>query len=392
MLALLLGLAVGLAAAPAVRWLRRKAAVNPDDPSLQEPMVTTQLEAAVDLLRAAAFVAGPYDEVLHSNPQARTLGLVRGNRISLDGLLEDVRGVRQTQRPRATSLTVRREPGTPPLELAVRMTAVGNGMVLVIADDRSAQLRADEIKRDFVANVSHELKTPVGAIRVLAEAVEQAADDPEAVARFSSRMIVESERLSELVQQIIELSRLQSEDPLTQSEVVELDDVAAAAVGYCRELANSRSVVLTLTGTDVLRVVGDADQLTSAVVNLIQNAINYSDTGARVAVSTRQVEESGDRFVEISVADNGIGIRQEELERIFERFYRVDYARSRSQGGTGLGLSIVKHTVAAHGGTVNVWSKVGQGSTFTLRLPAYEEAPSVEPTPTASLTQPGGMP
>ncbi len=391
-LALALGLAIGLSAAPVVRWLKRKAAVNPDDKSLRVPTVSAQLESAVDLLRAASFVAGPYDEVLHSNPQARTLGLVRGNRISLDALLEDVRQVRQDERARGTSLTVRREPGTPPLELAVRLSSVGDGMVLVIADDRSAQLRADEIKRDFVANVSHELKTPVGAIRVLAEAVERAADDPQAVARFSARMIVESERLSELVQQIIELSRLQSEDPLTASEVVEIDDVVSASVGYCRELANSRSVALTVAGTEDLQVVGDADQLTSAVVNLIQNAINYSDPGVRVAVSTRQVEDAGDRFVEISVADNGIGIRPEDLERIFERFYRVDYARSRSQGGTGLGLSIVKHTVAAHGGTVNVWSKVGQGSTFTLRLPALDGTHAAQAAAAEPPTEPGGTP
>ncbi len=387
-LALALGLAIGLSAAPVVRWLKRKAAVNPDDKSLRVPTVSAQLESAVDLLRAASFVAGPYDEVLHSNPQARTLGLVRGNRISLDALLEDVRQVRQDERARGTSLTVRREPGTPPLELAVRLSSVGDGMVLVIADDRSAQLRADEIKRDFVANVSHELKTPVGAIRVLAEAVERAADDPQAVARFSARMIVESERLSELVQQIIELSRLQSEDPLTASEVVEIDDVVSASVRYCR-LANSRSVAVA--GTEDLQVVGDADQLTSAVVSLIQNAINYSDPRVQVAVNTRQVEDAGDRFVEISVADNGIGIRPRTWNASSSAS-TASTTPSRSQGGTGLGLSIVKHTVAAHGGTVNVWSKVGQGSTFTLRLPALDGTHAAQAAAAEPPTEPGGTP
>ena len=153
-----------------------------------------------------------------------------------------------------------------------------------------------------------------------------------------------------------------------------VDDVIADAAMQCQELAASSSIALTTSGTPALRVLGDAEQLTSAVVNLITNAINYSDPGGRVAVSSRLAQDSDDGYVEISVADNGIGIRSEELERIFERFYRVDFARSRDSGGTGLGLSIVKHVIGAHGGTVNVWSKVGQGSTFTLRLPALDQA------------------
>lgn len=384
-LAALLGLILGLAYAPVLGWLRRRARVDPASLAEQPPTMTEQLEQAVDLLRSAAFVAGPYDEVLHSNPQARTLGLVRSNRVAIDELLELVRQARHQQRVVSTLLRLRREPGTPVMELAVRISGMAGGLVLVIADDRSAQVRTDEIKRDFVANVSHELKTPVGAIRVLAEAVEQAADDPPAVQRFADRMIHESERLSELVQQIIELSRLQSDDPLLTPSEVSVDDVVAAAAAQCGELAASHSVTLTTSGTPGLRVLGSEAQLTSALVNLITNAISYSDSGARVAVSVRLAQDSDDDFVEISVADNGIGIRAEELERIFERFYRVDYARSRAKGGTGLGLSIVKHILGAHGGTVNVWSRVGQGSTFTLRLPAHDEA---IPAPTATDAQP----
>lgn len=373
-LAIALGLAIGLAYAPVLRWIKRRAQVA-DDSVLEVPAeVSGQLAAAVDLLRAASLVAGPYDEVLHSNPQARALGLVRGNRVAPDELLELVRSVRQRGQAMSTMLRVHREFGAPKLELAVRVSAIEGGIVLVIADDRSAQLRTDEIKRDFVANVSHELKTPVGAIRVLAEAVAQAADDPDAVRRFAMRMCHESERLSELVQQIIELSRLQSDDPLLQADVVELDDVIDTAIGQCRDVAASRDVTLTTAGSPGLRVMGDAEQLVSAVANLVMNAINYSDTGTRVVVSSRHSDDDDDNFAEIAVADNGIGIRPEELDRIFERFYRVDYARSRDQGGTGLGLSIVKHVVGAHGGTVNVWSKPGQGSTFTLRLPTYEES------------------
>lgn len=378
MLATLLGLVVGIACAPLLVWVRRRAEagaeVGDEQPAEQAPAVCDQLRAAIDLLRAAALVAGPHDEVLHSNPQGRTLGRVRGNRIANGDLLDRVRQARRQGQVVSTVLTVRREPGTPLLEFAVRLSALADGLVLVIADDRSAQLRTDEIRRDFVANISHELKTPVGALQVLAEAVEQAAGDQAAVQRFSGRMIHESKRLGELIQQIIELSRLQSDDPLVQPTEVSVDDVIAAAVLRCRELAASRSVSLTTAGTPGLAIRGNEEQLTSAVVNLVQNAIGYSDPGARVAVSSRAGSQGGADFVEISVADNGIGMRSEELERIFERFYRVDYARSRAQGGTGLGLSIVKHVVGAHGGTVAVWSKLGQGSTFTLRLPVHEDA------------------
>ena len=373
LIAALLGLVLGLAYAPTLAWLRRRAELDAGEPE-QVPVVSEQLAQAVDLLRSAALVAGPYDEVLHSNPQARTLGLVRGNRVAPDELLDLVRQVRQQRRVLGTVLRLPRELGTPQLELAVRLRGLSGGMVLVVADDRSAQVRTEEIKRDFVANVSHELKTPVGAIRVLAEAVEQASDDPEAVQRFASRMIHESDRLGGLIRQIIELSRLQSDEPLLHPSEVVVDDVIAAAAGQCRELAASSSIGLTASGTPGLRVLGDEEQLTSAVVNLITNAINYSDPGGRVAVSSRLAQDSDDGYVEISVADNGIGIRSDELDRIFERFYRVDFARSRDSGGTGLGLSIVKHVIGAHGGTVNVWSKVGQGSTFTLRLPALDPA------------------
>ena len=372
LLATVLGLAIGLGVGPAMAWVRRRAQAD----QVAEPQsasVSAQLAAAIDLLHAAALVAGPSDEVLHANSQSRAVGLVRGDRVAPGELLELVRDARSGGQVTGKLLRLRREPGVPRLELAVRSSALEGGVVLVIADDRSAEVRADEIKRDFVANVSHELKTPVGAIQVLAEAVEQAAGDPEAVHRFAGRMISESERLTELIRQIIELSRLQSDDPLLQPVEVDIDRVVAAAVGQCRDLASSRSVTLNAAGSAGLLVLGDPEQLISALVNLILNGINYSDPGARVSVTSREVSDASDRFVELSVTDNGIGVKSEDLQRIFERFYRVDYARSRATGGTGLGLSIVKHIAGAHGGTVDVWSKVGQGSTFTLRLPASHE-------------------
>lgn len=373
LLAGLIGLLIGLTVGGFVCFLVGRRSREQEQLAVT-PALSQQLMAAVDLVRGAAIIVDAADHVLHATAPSRTSGLVRGNRIGEPGLVELVHKVRETGLPIGTSLAIPTDSVTAGTrELAVRAAPLENGLLLIIADDRSAQARADEIKRDFTANVSHELKTPVGALKVLAEAVEQAADDPKAVRHFASRMAQESDRLSELVRQIIELTRLQSADPLARADAVNLDDIVDVACARNQEAAASRNVTITQAGARDLRVLGDEEQLTSALSNLIQNAINYSDPGARVAVSTRKVVESDDEFVEISVADNGIGIRPEELERIFERFYRIDYARSRDSGGTGLGLSIVKHIMAAHGGAVNVWSKVGQGSTFTLRLPSLIE-------------------
>ena len=252
-----------------------------------------------------------------------------------------------------------------------------DGMVLVFADDSSVRQRTDDIKRDFIANVSHELKTPVGAMRVLAEAVQQAVDDPRAVERFSERMISEADRLNGLVAQIIELSRLQSHDPLFLPGPVNLDEVLATAIDHCRELADARQMTLNVSGQSGLCLPGNTEQLVSAVENLVTNAITYSEDRARVAITTRMVVVDEESMVEIRVADNGIGISPEEQQRVFERFYRVDDARSRASGGSGLGLAIVKHIVGAHGGTISLWSSPGQGSTFTILLPALAAEPEV---------------
>ena len=255
--------------------------------------------------------------------------------------------------------------------LVVHVAPLGEDLVVVLADDQTTARRVEETRRDFIANTSHELKTPIGAISLLAEAVEDAADDPQAVRRFATRMGIESARLSDLVSQIIELSRLQSDNPLTTPEVVEVDDVLAEAVDRSRVDADRHDVTLTIAGTPGCRVLGNARQLGVAVGNLVENAVIYSDAGARVVVAAQVEARSDDDYVEITVSDTGIGIPPAEQRRIFERFYRVDYARSRANGGTGLGLSIVSHIAAAHGGQVSVWSQPGRGSTFTLRLPGH---------------------
>jgi two-component system sensor histidine kinase SenX3 len=254
-------------------------------------------------------------------------------------------------------------------------------LTLVLVDDRTRERRVEEIRRDFAVNVSHELKTPVGAIALLSEAVSEAANDPEAVQRFAARMRTESERLSRLVQQIVELSRVQGDEPLDEVEVVAVDFLAERALDRVRVDAADKSIELTFAGSFGLEVAGNADQLAVALGNLVENAVAYSSSGTRVTISARPNAAT----VEISVIDQGPGIASRELDRIFERFYRVDPARARTTGGTGLGLSIVKHIAATHGGDVHVWSAEGQGSTFTLALPALEPAPSIaaeSPLPT----------
>ena len=330
-----------------------------------------ELRDVLDTIQSGAVLVGPHDEILIVNEAGVALNLARGSRVGFPELLELVRQVRASQTPYRGPVARELHPGAERLELATRISPMVDENVLVIAEDESTQKRVEAVRRDFVANISHELKTPIGAISVLAEAIDAAKDDPESVERFVGRMQLETARLAELVNQIIDLSRLQSTDPLLSREVVDVAEVVAEAVSRCQERATKRGVSLMLARTTHASVLGDRWQLADAVTNLVQNAINYSDERARVTLSILPVTADGDEFVEVKVSDNGIGIKPEDQERVFERFYRVDYGRSRQSGGTGLGLSIVRHIANAHGGTVRVWSRPGQGSTFTVRLPAY---------------------
>jgi two-component system sensor histidine kinase SenX3 len=252
-------------------------------------------------------------------------------------------------------------------------------LLLALVEDRTQAIRIDEIRRDFVANVSHELKTPVGALSLLAEAVLDASDDPEAVRRFAGRMQQESGRLTRLVQEIIDLSRLQYDDPVESPEPVKVDEIVVSALDRSRVDAENRHIRLASGGQPGLQVLGNESQLVVALGNLVENAVAYSEPHTQVAVGVR----TAGQLVEITVTDQGVGIDESDLDRIFERFYRVDPARSRATGGTGLGLSIVKHVAASHGGDVAVWSSRGAGSTFTLRLPLHAESPDT-PTPEAT--------
>ncbi|MCO6631338.1 two-component sensor histidine kinase [Cutibacterium avidum] len=335
--------------------------------------VDPTLARALDLATEAAVIVGPHDEVLHTTVGARSMELVRGSRIADAALLNLVRTARREDRDIVDTMELKRASTGANLILTVRVGPLdGHGNAIISAADSSRHIRLAETRRDFVANVSHELKTPIGAVSILAEAIEGAADDPDAVRHFSQRLTAESTRLSALVTQIIDLSRLQADEPLLRAEPVSVADIVDEAVSRHRELATTREVSLVARCDDDLWVLGDQSQLTEAIANLVQNAIVYSEPKARVAVSARRVHDVDTDVIEIAVADNGIGIGDADQERIFERFYRVDYSRSRENGGTGLGLSLVKHTCQAHGGSVDVWSKLGQGSTFTLRLPTLD--------------------
>ncbi|WP_395690851.1 sensor histidine kinase [Nocardioides sp.] len=331
-----------------------------------EPAVPDGVAAVLSVLRSSAVLVDDSDTVLKASAPAYAMGLVRGTVLVSDELAELVRQVRRDGQIRETELLMSR-PAASPRHVTARVAPLGARLVLALVEDRTRERRVEAVRRDFVANVSHELKTPVGAIRLLAEAVHDAADDPDAVRRFSDRMLTESDRLSRLVQQVIELSRLQGDEPLDHPVSVDIDEVVKIAVDTSAIDADAKRISVVTGGTPHLAVFGNEEQVMAAVANLVANAVSYSDPDATVLISTKV---DGD-MVEISVVDQGIGIPPGEIDRIFERFYRVDPARHRSTGGTGLGLSIVKHVAATHGGDVRVWSVEGQGSTFTLTLPRH---------------------
>ena len=385
-----IALIVGLLLGAALTWLvsRRPAPPELDDFQDQPSVVPAGVGEVLAILPSSAVVVGPHDEVLRSSSPARTLGLVRGSRVAVPEVLELVRQVRRTQEIETLDVEIERGTQAASTYFSVRVAPMRDGLILILAEDQTAARRIEETRRDFVANVSHELKTPIGAISLLAEAVQDAADDPPAVRKFAGRMAVESDRLIALVSQIIDLSRLQADEPLAEPSVVDIDRVLCDAVDRCRVEADRRQVSLSVAGAKGCQVLGDARQLGVAVNNLVENALIYSDPGARVVVAARQQARSDDDYVEITVSDNGIGIGSTDLERIFERFYRVDYARSRANGGTGLGLSIVKHIAATHGGEVSVWSQPHQGSTFTIRIPAHLHAGPAEQAEHRSAASP----
>jgi two-component system sensor histidine kinase SenX3 len=338
------------------------------------PTIPDGVDQVLDVLESAGVVLDPSNNVLRASPGALAMGLVRQQSLVHPELLELAASVRRGGEPLVDEVTLARGPfGDSTLRLHVRVARLGTRFVLLLAEDRTEAHRLDEVRRDFVANISHELKTPIASVSLLAEALDQAADEPEQVRRFAGRLSVEAARLAHITSEVIELSRLQARDALRPDRLVRVDKVIAAAVDQNRVVAGGKQVEVAVRASTKAEVYGDQALLIVAVHNLIANAIAYSNPGGRVGVGAKV---DGD-VVEIAVTDQGIGIDADELERVFERFYRVDQARSRNTGGSGLGLSIVKHTVQNHGGDVRVWSQPGRGSTFMIRLPRAEAA--IEP-------------
>ena len=369
-----LGVAIGFLFA----GRRRPPVLPPERPSAPVPAVPAAIlpGQVLEVLRHGVVVVDRDERVVLVNPAARAMGILATDRLAFEELTRLVRACtdgsvtvhgavdlpmgRLGREPIALSVTAVPLPGD------VRVAAVA-----LLLDDVTETRRLEAVRRDFVANVSHELKTPVGALTLLAEAVQEAADDPDAVQRFAGRMQHESARLGRLVRELIELSRLQGAEPLPGSDEVVVGALLDEAQDRTRLAAEKGGISVVARYSDDLIVRGNESQLTMAITNLVDNAIAYSPRGTRVAVSARAAEDPERQHpcVEISVSDQGLGIAEAEVTRVFERFYRVDPARSRATGGTGLGLAIVKHVATNHGGTVSVWSVEGAGSTFTIRLP-----------------------
>ena len=330
------------------------------------PAVPDGVSQVIDALESAGVVLDPSNNVVKASPGALATGLVSQQVLVHSELIDLVNTVRSTGEPIVQPVQLARGPfGDASMHFLVRVARLGSRYILLLAEDHSETFRLDEVRRDFIANISHELKTPIGAIALLSEALDPAADDPEQVRRFAKRLHTEAARLTRITREIIELSRLQAADTLLSAELLDVDHLIASAIDQNHVQAELRGTTLVKGGAKHVHVFGDEALLIMALHNLVGNAIQYSLDNSRVGIGVR-VE---DGVVEIAVTDQGLGIASEDLDRVFERFFRVDQARSRNTGGTGLGLSIVKHVVENHGGDVRVWSQLGRGSTFTIRLP-----------------------
>jgi two-component system sensor histidine kinase SenX3 len=343
-------------------WLRREEKVVSNEIS---PLFFNMLSQ----LDQDALLVAPGEVIKFATEGVETLNVLKENRITSPELVALIRVVRRTQQTHTGKIEIPRGPiGEGLRELTVRAIYLSDiDNIAVLLSDESEAERVHEVRRDFVANISHELKTPIGALLLLSEAVLSASDDPASVNKFATRMQLEARRLTDLVQEIINLSRLQDSDPLQVADENKVKDLITEAVDLVKTTSEAKGMTITVAGIPDVTVLGDGDQLIMAIHNLLENAINYSPNNTKVSVSSTVSDE----IIEIVVADQGIGIPEAELERIFERFYRVDPARSRETGGTGLGLSIVKHVASKHGGEVKVWSSPNVGSSFALRLPIY---------------------
>ena len=346
-----------------MKFLRRDLE-EPNPRDLPEMLLET-----LSQLDGDSMIVAPGEVPLFITPGIEALGIFKDGKIQSSELLATVRVVRRTNNQQVGKIEIPRGPiGEGKHELTVKVLPLTkDDLVLVLVSDESEAQRVHDVRRDFVANISHELKTPIGALSLLSEAVLGSKDDPESVVKFATRMQAEAKRLTDLVQEIIHLSRVQDSDPLQLAQEVGVEYVIREAIDQCQIAADNRKIAVTYAESTSAIVLGDRDQLIMALHNLVENAINYSPENTKVSIST----SAENNVISIAITDQGIGISDSEQDRIFERFYRVDPARSRQTGGTGLGLSIVKHVAAKHGGEVKIWSVENVGSTFSLRLPIY---------------------
>jgi len=322
--------------------------------------VSGSLREAVEQLDIGVVVVDDADQVRYRNGAARSF---RGTHVGI--LLDDhVARLVASSRAKGTDVSVVELHGPPKLWLEISAHAMPSGGAVVTVRDVSERVRIDAMRSDFVTNISHELKTPVGAVAVLAEALIDESD-PVVVHRLSDHLVEEAHRAVRTIDDLLKLSEIESTRPGDQ--IVDLAAVVESAVARGRVVDGGRGVEIAALDVPAgLLLRGDERQLTSAVGNLVENAVKYSHPGDVVQVRARL----DDTAIEVMVADQGIGIPTRDLDRVFERFYRVDKARSRETGGTGLGLAIVRHVATNHGGEVLVSSQEGEGSTFVLRLPA----------------------
>jgi len=369
-----LALAIGaLVAGAVVGYFLARVRTRREEARPPGPTVAELLERLVRSSNNGIVVLNRFGDMVLHNPRAYELGLVKVNQAD-PRARKAAEQVAETDEPLEIDLSPLEARGRQPEAVLGQVRPLGDGFTVVEAVDHSEAIRLEAVRRDFVANVSHELKTPVGAIALLTEAVLDAAEDVEEVRRFGGKILRESTRLGQLVTELIALSRLQGAERLPDLNVVEVDAVVREALGRTTLSAESADIRITTDNPSSLLVEGDRTLLVTALSNLLENAVAYSPAGSPVSISRRLA----DGMVEIAVTDRGIGIAEDEQQRVFERFYRADKARSRATGGTGLGLAIVKHVAANHGGSVGLWSRPGTGSTFTLRIPAHV---SPEPAP-----------
>ena len=361
----------GLALGVAFTWFITRARVSDlkqEIQSLESPNSATDL---LDVLPVPGLLLDGVNYIVGATNSAQALGFKPDSPLTQSELIALANQARQTGEASSAELNFKTGLQGETSWVAARAVIANDNKVLLTVEDLTESKRLDDTRRDFIANISHELKTPIGAISLLSEALMGADDDPEMVKKFSADLHREALRLAALVQDIIELSRLQGAEVVSNAQLLDLSSVIADAVDRNAFLAEKRKVKIKVDAPKGLQVLGDQEMLVTAIKNLIENALIYSDEGSQVGIGLRQ--KYG--IAAIAVADSGVGIAQEHQERIFERFYRADPSRSRQTGGTGLGLSIVKHVALKHRGDVQLFSQPGVGSTFTFRLPIAAQQP-----------------